>query len=103
MAVERAASGSSLIDVLDRVLVEGFLSLSDISETVQFALDWLDRHHGVAQSLCLTQRLGEALLSVVGSRGLPTRGLANFTLSTDDWRNPLIHILTSRPHATYGS
>jgi len=84
-------------------LLEGFLSRSEIPETVNFALDWLERIHGVNQSLCLTQRLNETALSVVGSRGLSSRAIANFTLSTDDWRNPLVHILTSRPHASYAA
>ncbi len=35
--------------------------------------------------------------------GLSSRAIANFTLSTDDWRNPLVHILTSRPHASYAA
>ena len=82
-------------------LLEGFLSRSDLQETVEFALDWLERVHHVNQSLCLIQRLNESSLSVVGSRGLSARAIANFTLSTDDWRNPLIHILTTRPHASY--
>src|SRR5215510_10358450 len=82
-------------------LLEGFLSRSDLQETVEFALDWLERVHHVNQSLCLIHRLNESALSVVGSRGLSSRAIANFTLSTDDWRNPLVHILTSRPHASY--
>jgi PAS domain-containing protein len=82
-------------------LLEGFLSRSELPETVEFALGWLARVHGVNQSLCLVQRLNSTSLSVVGSRGLSSRAIADFTLSTDDWRNPLIHILTSRPHASY--
>jgi signal transduction histidine kinase/PAS domain-containing protein len=82
-------------------LLEGFLSRSELPETVDFSLDWLARVHGVNQSLCLVHRLNETSLSVVGSRGLSSRAIASFTLSTDDWRNPLIHILTSRPHASY--
>jgi signal transduction histidine kinase len=84
-------------------LLEGFLSRSELPETAGFALDWLERFHGVKQSLCLTQRLNDTALSVAGSRGLSSRAIANFTLSTDDWRNPLIHILTSRPHASYAA
>jgi signal transduction histidine kinase len=82
-------------------LLEGFLSRSELQETVDFSLDWLARVHSVNQSLCLIQRLNETSLSVVGSRGLSFRAIASFTLSTDDWRNPLIHILTSRPYASY--
>jgi signal transduction histidine kinase len=82
-------------------LLEGFLSRSELPETVEFALGWLARIHGVNQSLCLVQRLNSTALSVVGSRGLSSRAITDFTLSTDDWRNPLIHILTSRPHASY--
>jgi signal transduction histidine kinase len=82
-------------------LLEGFLSRSDLSETVDFALEWLARVEGVQQSLCLVQRLNETSLSVAGSRGLSSSAIANFTLSTDDWRNPLVQILTSRPHASY--
>jgi signal transduction histidine kinase len=84
-------------------LLEGFLSRSELPETVAFALDWLERAHGIKQSLCLTQRLNETALSVAGSRGLSSRAIANFALSTDDWRNPLVHILTSRPHASYAA
>jgi hypothetical protein len=35
-------------------LLEGFLSRSELPESVEFALDWLERVHGINQSLCLT-------------------------------------------------
>src|SRR5215831_13464761 len=54
-------------------LLEGFLSRSELQETVDFALGWLDRVHHVSQSLCLIHRLNESSLSVVGSRGLSAR------------------------------
>ena len=38
-------------------LLEGFLSRSELQETVDFALEWLARVHGVSQSLCLAHRL----------------------------------------------
>jgi signal transduction histidine kinase len=84
-------------------LLEGFLSRSELGETTGFALEWLERHHGISQSLCLVQRHHDTALSVVGSRGLSSRAVTNFTLSTDDWRNPLVHVLTSRPHASYAA
>jgi PAS domain S-box-containing protein len=104
--VRTGASGDSTGDarLAARLeLLEGFLSRSELGETTGFALEWLERFQGISQSLCLAQRLNETALSLVGSRGLSSRAVANFTLSTDDWRNPLVHILTSRPHASYAA
>ena len=100
--VDRGGAGAGDARVDARLaLLEGFLSLSGIPETVEFGLDWLSRVEGVHQSLCLVQRLNETSLSVMGSRGLSQAAIANFTLSTEDWRNPLVQILTSRPQASY--
>src|SRR5947209_208713 len=108
MAVERAASGSSLIDVLDRVhdkgivtdtakleLLEGFLNRSDVADCTKFSLQWLAEYTGVTQSLCLARREGETTLTPVGSYGLRQSTLGNFAISIEDWRHPLIQILAN--------
>jgi signal transduction histidine kinase/PAS domain-containing protein len=81
-------------------LLEGFLSRSEVADCTEFALSWLaDRLH-IPQSLCLARRQSDGPLSTIGAHGLPST-VANFTLSTDDWRHPLVQILSNRRQASY--
>ena len=49
-----------------------------------------------AQSICLVRPLGEQSLFVVGAHGVRAAGLGKFSVSVDDWANPLVIALTNR-------
>ncbi len=94
--VERPAADSAKLDLL-----EGFLNRSEVADCTDYALQWLAEFAGVAQSICLARRDGEATLAPVGSYGFRQGNLAGFTVSTDDWRNPLVQILSNRRHVFF--
>src|SRR5206468_1455871 len=81
-------------------LLEGFLSRTDISDTAQHALQWLAEITGVTQSICLVRPVGEQVMAAVASQGLPLESASTFSVSLDDWNNPLIAGLNRR-HAFY--
>ena len=76
-------------------LLEGFVSRSEIADAAQHALAWLGRSLGVAESLCLVRPKGEASLFTVATYGISGPTLSSFSLSLDDWNNPLVAALTS--------
>ena len=92
---ERTDIESAKVDLL-----EGFLSRSEVADCAEFALEWLADTLNITQSICLAHRTNESGLSTIGARGLPS-ATANFTLPTEDWRHPLVQILTNRRHAFY--
>ena len=72
-------------------LLEGFVSRTEIADCAQVALHWLGEVRGVPQSICLVRPVGEQALFVVGAYGLPRApAVASFTVSLDDWTNPLV-------------
>src|SRR6185503_4390135 len=71
-------------------LLEGFVGRSEIADCTQFALQWFGEVLGISQSICLVQPEGEATLFVVGAYGMPGSAITSFTLSLDDWTNPLV-------------
>ncbi len=77
-------------------LLEGFVSRTEIADCAHHALQWLDDVLGVSQSICLVRPLGEQSLVVVGAHGLRGSSLGNFSVSVDDWANPLVTALTHR-------
>jgi PAS domain S-box-containing protein len=77
-------------------LLEGFVSRTEIADCAQVALQWLAEHVGVRQSLCLLRPSGEGSLFVVGMYGLPGSTAPSFSVSLEDWNNPLVTALSSR-------
>src|SRR5437667_2907645 len=76
-------------------LVEGFLSRTEIADCAHYALQWLGEVLGFSRSLCLIRLVGEQALFTIASYGLPGGAGLNFTVSLDDWSNPLVTILHS--------
>jgi PAS domain S-box-containing protein len=76
-------------------LLEGFLSRSEVADVAQHALTWLGGSLGIAESLCLIRPRGDASLFTVASNGISEPTLTSFTLSLDDWNNPLVAALAS--------
>src|SRR5262245_4256682 len=77
-------------------LLEGFVSRTEIADCAQHAQQWLGDVMGIAQSICLVRPLNEQSLFVVGAHGVRGANLGSFTVSVDDWANPLVTSLTNR-------
>jgi signal transduction histidine kinase/PAS domain-containing protein len=75
-------------------LLEGFVSLTDIGDCAQYALDWLARALGVRQSVCLIRTDHEGSLTALAWSALPAATGA-FTLDLEDWSDPLVSLLHS--------
>jgi PAS domain S-box-containing protein len=95
VAVEAGRDGEAQLASRIRLL-EGFVSRTDLADCAQFALQWLREHHGAAQSICLVRPPAEQALFVVGSYGLPGSAPAAYTVSLDEWNNPLVTALATR-------
>ncbi|HVZ23778.1 MAG TPA: ATP-binding protein [Vicinamibacterales bacterium] len=98
MSHDRAGSEAARLELL-----EGFLNRSDLADCTEFALAWLAGALHIGQSLCLARREGTASLTVVGSHGLGASRPPSLTISTEDWRHPLVQILANRRHAFFGA
>src|SRR5262249_57062918 len=96
VAVESGASDDS--DLLSaRVrLLEGFVARAEISDCTQLALQWVAEVLGLMRSICLVRPDGEQSLFVVGSYGVTTSAVANYTVSLEDWNNPLVTAFNHR-------
>ncbi|HEY3045010.1 MAG TPA: ATP-binding protein [Vicinamibacterales bacterium] len=84
-------------------LLEAFVSRSDVTDCTQYALQWLREILGLIPSLCLLKPAGEEALFTVGAHGLPGTAASRFTVSLEDWNNPLVAAFTSREHAFFRS
>ena len=84
-------------------LLEAFVSRSDVTDCTQYALQWLREILGLTPSLCLLKPPGEEALFTVGAYGLPGTAASRFTVSLEDWNNPLVAVLTSRQHTFFRS
>ena len=80
-------------------LLEGFISRTDVSECAQYALQWLAESVHVERSLCLVRPAGEPTMTTVAACGFDSAA-GTYTLSIDDWNNPLIAALNKR-HAFF--
>ncbi len=76
-------------------LLEGFVSRAEIADCAQVALQWLRDVAGIKQSICLIRPSGEGSLFVVGAQGLGSASMS-FSLSLEDWNNPLLSVLNHR-------
>src|SRR5947209_2937770 len=83
-------------------LLEGFLGRAEISDSAQHALMWLAETAGVTQSICLVRPVGEQVMAAVAAQGLPLESASTFSVSLDDWNNPLIAGLNRR-HTFYAT
>jgi signal transduction histidine kinase len=102
------ANGSRLVPALgsDRPaarlrLLEGFLSRPGVADCAQFALQWLGEALGVGQSLCLVRAADEPTLYAVAAYGLPRTTAMSFSISLEDWSNPLASALLNRRHLQF--
>jgi signal transduction histidine kinase len=96
VAVEGAAGQEGEI-LAERVrLLEGFVGRIEIADCAHDALQWLRDAHGLAHSICLVRPLGEPSLFVVGAHGVSGSAITRFSVSIDDWANPLVTVLTYR-------
>jgi len=84
-------------------LLEGFLSRTEIVDCAQHALQWLGEVLGISQSICMVRPSGEQALFTVASYGLPSQSTTNFTVSLDDWSNPLITVLSNRRQTSFST
>jgi len=77
-------------------LLEGLVSRAEIADIVQLALQWLGEVLGVSQSICLVRPVAESSLFVVGAYGFVDSSAGSFTLSLEDWSNPLLTAFNHR-------
>src|SRR5215467_9512751 len=77
-------------------LLEGFVARAEISDCTQLALQWLADVLGRMRSICLVRPDGEQSLFVVGSCGVTTPAVASYTVSLEDWNNPLVAVFSGR-------
>ncbi len=77
-------------------LLEGFIGRAEIADCTQFALQWLDEVLGITQSICLVRPETEPSLIVAGVYGMPRSAVASYTVSLEDWGNPLVTAFANR-------
>ena len=77
-------------------LLEALVSRADIAECAQAGLQWLEETLGVSRSLCMVRPIGETSLVVVGTHGMSSEVHASFSVSLDDWNNPLVSAVAGR-------
>ena len=82
-------------------LLEAFVSRSDVTDGTQYALQWLREILGLTPSLCLLKPAGEEALFTVGAQGLPGTAASRFTVSLEDWNNPLVTAFNTREPAFF--
>jgi PAS domain S-box-containing protein len=97
-----AAGGDQRLAARVRLL-EALVSRSDATDCTQYALQWLREVLGLTSSLCLLKPPGEEALFTVGAYGLPGTAASRFTVSLEDWNNPLVAVLTSREQTFFRS
>jgi len=71
-------------------LLEGFVARAELSDCTQLALQWLAEVLHLTQSICLIRPEAEQVLYVIGSYGIAGSGIASYTISLEDWNNPLV-------------
>ena len=77
-------------------LLEGFVGRVELAECARLALQWLGEVLGIAQSVCLVWPADESSLVVIGTYGLAGSAVSSFSVSLDDWANPLITAFANR-------
>jgi len=84
-------------------LLEGFLQRTSVADCAQYALGWLNEVGGVARSLCLLRAGGESSLYTVAVCGFPRASAMAFSISLEDWSNPLVTAIVNRRETHFGA
>jgi signal transduction histidine kinase len=82
-------------------LLEALLNRSDVVDGAQCALQWLRDTLGLAHSLCLLKPANEDALLTVAAQGFPGSAAPGFTVSLDDWSNPLVAAFNNHESAFF--
>jgi PAS domain S-box-containing protein len=82
-------------------LLEGFISRTEVADCAQYALQWLGEQLGVSASICMVKASGEPLLVTVGSYGFVRSDVSGFTVSLEDWSNPLVPVFAEGRRASF--
>jgi PAS domain S-box-containing protein len=83
-------------------LLEAFVAGTEIAECSQVALQWLAETLHLPQSMCLIRSIEDpALLFCAAGYGISGSAATGYTLSVDDWNNPLVAALNHRKHAFF--
>ncbi len=77
-------------------LLEGFVGRSELADCANLALQWLGEVLGIPQSICLVRPVGESSLFVIGTYGLSGPVVSRFSVSLEDWGNPLVTAFANR-------
>ncbi|PYQ83016.1 MAG: histidine kinase [Acidobacteria bacterium] len=77
-------------------LLEGFISRTDVSDTAQHALQWIGETLGISKSICLVRPMGDPALFAAGQYGFTNPAASSFTVSLEEWGNPLVNALNNR-------
>jgi len=77
-------------------LLEAFVSRTELADCTQFALQWLAETIGLTKSICLVRPGSELVLFVAGTYGMPGSAAASYSVSLEDWANPLVSTFTNR-------
>src|SRR5262249_9422449 len=82
-------------------LLEGFIGRTEAADCATYALRWLDEALGIDRALCLVKSVGEPTMRSIATHGSFGAGASPYTLSLDDWNNPLISALSHRKPAFF--
>ena len=96
VASDEGTAGDSEVLAARIRLLEGLVGRAEIADCTQFALQWLGEVLGVTQSICLVRPEAEPCLIVVGASGMPGSAVASYTVSLEEWGNPLVTAFTNR-------
>src|SRR5262245_58488275 len=84
-------------------LLEGFIGRTHIADVAPFALQGVADGGRVTRSICLVLQPGEQSLNVVGAHGLASSSVGSFSISVDDWANPLVIAFTNREPTVFAA
>jgi signal transduction histidine kinase len=96
VAVDTGAGDDAEMLAVRVRLLEGFVARAELSDCTQLALQWLAEVLGFTRSICLVRPEAEQSLFVVGSWGMTTSTVASYTVSLEDWNNPLVTAFNHR-------
>jgi PAS domain S-box-containing protein len=77
-------------------LLEAFVGRIDLADCAQYGLQWLAAVLHRSPSMCLVRPPAEQSLIVAAAYGFPGSTALSYSLSLDDWSNPLITTLGQR-------
>jgi PAS domain S-box-containing protein len=82
-------------------LLEGFVARAELADCAHLALQWLGEVLGIPASICLVRPPDETSLFVVGTYGLAGSAVTRFTVSLEDWGNPLVTAFANRKESFF--